>query len=68
MNSENGLNAFPLNLKAQDVMRFLNISRPTVYVLFHTPGFPVLRIGRALRVPREGFRKWLEAQEIGRAM
>jgi excisionase family DNA binding protein len=54
----------PPALTMQDVQAYLRISRPKTYDLAHTPGFPAVRIGRAIRVPREAFLRWL-AQQAG---
>jgi len=40
----------------------MNIARATAYELTHTAGFPVVRIGRCIRIPREAFLTWLNAQ------
>ncbi len=52
----------PPVLTMRDVQDYLGISRPKTYELAHTRGFPVVRIGRAIRVPREAFLRWLEHQ------
>jgi excisionase family DNA binding protein len=51
----------PLVLKADDIQRLLGLSRVRTYQLLHQRGFPVVRIGRCLRVPRDAFFRWLEA-------
>jgi excisionase family DNA binding protein len=51
----------PLVLKAGDIQRLLGLSRVKTYELLHQKGFPVVRIGRCLRVPRDAFFRWLEA-------
>lgn len=35
------------------------ISRTSAYHLVNDPPFPVLRIGNALRIPKEAFDRWL---------
>ena len=40
----------------------LGISRPKAYELAHTQGFPVIRLGKVLRVPKDAFLRWLEKQ------
>ncbi len=45
-----------------DVGRWLKVSRNTAYDLAHQEGFPVVRIGRTMRVPREAFLRWLDTQ------
>ena len=52
----------PLVLTVSDVQRMLGISRGTAYELAHRQDFPIVRIGRVIRVPRDAFLKWLEAQ------
>jgi excisionase family DNA binding protein len=48
-------------LTVQDVQRHLRISRAKAYELTHTENFPVVRIGRAIRIPRDPFLVWLRA-------
>ena len=45
----------PLVLTVRHIQDVLGISRLNAYKLAHTRGFPVMRFGRALRVPREAF-------------
>jgi excisionase family DNA binding protein len=52
----------PLVLKAADVQRILGISRVKVYELLHQQGFPTLRVGRSLRIPRDAFLKWMDTE------
>ena len=52
----------PAVLTLKHVQDVLGISRPKTYALAHTRGFPVVRFGRAIRVPREAFLRWLEQQ------
>ena len=40
------------------------ISKPKTYELAHTRGFPVVKFGKALRVPRDAFLHWL-ANQVG---
>ena len=54
--------ALPPVLTMRDVQDYLGISRPKTYELAHTRGFPVVRIGRAMRVPRDAFLRWLNQQ------
>jgi len=42
-----------------DIQNLLNISRRTAYQLVNDPPFPVVRIGNVIRIPQEGFNKWL---------
>ena len=52
----------PLVLTMRHIQEITGLSKPKVYELAHTRGFPVVRFGRALRVPREAFLRWLEQQ------
>lgn len=46
-----------------DVAQKLKISRWRAYMIFHEPDFPLLRIGRSLRVRRDDFEKWLSSKK-----
>ena len=50
----------PLFLNAQLVSRALGVSPSSAYELLHEDGFPSLRIGSRLVVPKEQFRLWVE--------
>ena len=50
----------PLFLNAETVSHLLGISPSSAYELMHQKGFPVLRIGNRMVVPKEKFRKWVE--------
>jgi excisionase family DNA binding protein len=50
----------PLVMRVEDVQRALSISRLKAYELVHQQGFPTLRIGRTIRVPRTLFLRWVE--------
>jgi excisionase family DNA binding protein len=52
----------PLVLKVDDVASIMNLARGTAYELVHRQGFPAVRIGRCIRIPREAFLAWLNAQ------
>ena len=55
----------PLFLNAQMVAKLLGISPSSSYELMHEKGFPVLRVGIRLVVPKEKFRQWVEEQITG---
>ena len=57
----------PLFLNAEMVAKLLGISPSTGYELMHEKGFPVLRIGSRMVVPKEKFREWVEANVEGGA-
>ena len=50
----------PLFLNAEIVAKLLGISPSSGYELMHEKGFPVMRIGNRMVVPKEKFRKWVE--------
>ena len=55
----------PLFLNAQLVARTLGGSPSSDYGLLREDGFPSLRIGSRLVVPKEQFRLWVERQTGG---
>lgn len=55
----------PLFLNAQMVSKLLGISPSSSYELMHEKGFPVLRVGNRLVVPKEKFRQWVEEKITG---
>ena len=55
----------PLFLNAETVAKLLGVSPSTGYELMHERGFPVLRIGSRMVVPKEKFRAWVEANVGG---
>lgn len=48
-----------LLLTVKDVMRELNLGRSKVEALMKHEGLPVVRFGRAVRVPADGLRQWV---------
>ena len=56
----------PLFLNAETVAKLLGISISSSYELMHEKGFPSLRIGSRLIVPKEKFREWVKAKTGGR--
>ncbi len=50
---------------AAEAAEVLGVSRPLVYNLMHTEGFPVLRIGTAQRISVEGLAEWVRRQAGG---
>jgi excisionase family DNA binding protein len=55
----------PVVLTMRQVQCVLGFSRGKTYELASKPGFPVVRVGKSLRVPRELLLKWLEQQASG---
>lgn len=50
----------PLFLNAQMVAQILGVSSSTAYELMHEEGFPALRIGNRLVVPKQEFQIWVQ--------
>lgn len=55
----------PLFLNAEIVAAVLGVSSSSAYELMHEPGFPTLRVGSRMVVPKEKFMQWVEAQSGG---
>ena len=55
----------PLFLNADTVAKVLGVSISTAYELFHEPGFPTLRVGSRMVVPKEKFVAWVSTQTEG---
>ena len=55
----------PLFLNAETAAKLLGISISGMYELMHEKGFPVLKIGTRLVVPRDKLREWVE-QNVGK--
>ncbi len=49
----------PLFLNSKTVARVLGVSPSSAYELMHEPGFPMLRIGNRMVVPKEQFIQWV---------
>jgi excisionase family DNA binding protein len=54
----------PLFLNAATAAKLLGVSISSMYELMHEKGFPVLRIGSRLVIPKEKLQAWVE-QRIG---
>lgn len=55
----------PLFLNAKAVAQVLGVSISTAYEMMHEPGFPVLRVGSRMVVPKEKFIRWAKEQSGG---
>ena len=55
----------PLFLNAEMVSQVLGVSPSSGYELMHDPGFPILRIGSRMVVPKEKFIQWVEQHTGG---
>lgn len=47
------------------VAQVLGVSISTAYELLNNPGFPTLRVGSRMVVPKEKFIQWAEGQSGG---
>lgn len=52
----------PLTLTALEVGEVLGISRAAAYELVRSKGFPHMRIGTRILVPKDKFLAWIDAQ------
>lgn len=52
----------PLSLNADQVAQVLGISRAGAYKLMNSKGFPVLKVGKRLVVPKDKLLAWVEQQ------
>lgn len=59
------LEQLPLALSAEDVAQVLGISRANAYALMHSKGFPTLKIGKRMTVPKDKLIEWMEKQLAG---
>ena len=55
----------PLFLNAELVAKVLGVSPSSSYELMHEPGFPILKIGNRMVVPKEKFIRWVEQNTGG---
>ena len=51
----------PLFLNAELVAKVLGVSISSAYELMHEAGFPALRIGSRIVVPKDKLREWIDA-------
>ena len=58
-------NDLPLFLNVNLVAQALGVSPSSGYELMHEPGFPVLRVGSRMVVPKEQFIRWVTEHTEG---
>ena len=61
------VNELPLFLNADTVAKVLGVSPSSGYELMHEQGFPALRIGSRIVIPKEAFIRWVEEHTGGTA-
>ena len=59
------LEQLPLALSADDVAQVLGISRANAYELMHSEGFPTLKIGKRMTVPKDKLIEWIQTRISG---
>ena len=59
------LEQLPLALSADDVAQVLGISRANAYELMHSEGFPTLKIGKRMTVPKDKLIEWIKTRIAG---
>jgi len=52
----------PLFLNAEMVAKLLGVSPSSAYELMHEKGFPAMRVGNRLIVPKAEFQTWVQTQ------
>ena len=50
-------------IKSAEAAAELGVCEKTVYTLTHRQDFPTIKIGRRIRISREGLRDWVQAQQ-----
>lgn len=55
------LDQLPLALGAEDVAQVLGVSRTQAYNLMRSEGFPTLKIGKRMSVPKNKLIEWIDA-------
>ena len=51
-----------LTLTVEEAAKLLGVSRIKGYELAHSEGFPAMRLGRKLLIPRDRFLAWIDQQ------
>ena len=50
-------------MSVEEMRRELSLGKNLAYELVRTPGFPSIKIGKKIIVPRAGLERWLEQNE-----
>jgi excisionase family DNA binding protein len=56
------MEGLPAVLTMRHVRQILGVSRGKAYDLAQQPDFPVIRLGRTIRVPRAALMRWIDRQ------
>ena len=62
MDTYTSLEQLPVTLCADDVAKVLGISRANAYNLMRSKGFPTLKIGKRMIVPKDKLIEWIDKQ------
>ena len=62
MNTYQNYSDLPLMFSVPEVAKVLGISRAGAYELVRSAGFPKIRIGNRIVVPRDKFIAWIDQQ------
>ena len=52
----------PCMLNANQIAAYMEISRAGAYELMRSEGFPLIRIGKRMIVPKDKFLQWVDEQ------
>ena len=53
---------YPYTLNAAQVAEVLGIAKNTAYTLMHSEGFPTIRVGKRMLVPKQKLLQWMDDQ------
>ena len=62
MTNYTSMEQLPITLSANQVAQVLGISRANAYTLMHSKGFPTIKIGKRMVVPKNKLIEWMEKQ------
>ncbi|TEB08630.1 Helix-turn-helix domain protein [Pelotomaculum schinkii] len=62
MQTELNPEQFPALLKVPEAAKLARTGKQTIYNYCHVKGFPCVKLGRNIRIPREAFMRWLDQQ------
>lgn len=55
-----------LAITADEAAAELGVSKPTMYAIARSEGFPAVRVGRRVIIPRKEFEEWLSESAMNR--
>lgn len=56
----------PAVLNVAQFAALMDINLPRAYEIVKTPGFPAIRIGKRIVIPKAAFERWLEQAALGK--